>query len=44
MGVPVQPQTVVWAIAMSTQHMPAVISAAAVQLTRPGERTRDSGM
>ena len=43
-GGPVQPQAVVWAIAMSTPDMPAVISAAAAQLTRPGERTCDSGM
>ena len=41
---PVQPHAVVWAIAMSRQDMPVVISAAAAQLTRPGERTCDSGM
>ncbi len=39
-----QPHAVLWAIAISTLDMPAVISAAAVQLTRPGERTGDSGM
>src|SRR5204862_8323611 len=40
-GSPVQPQAVAWAMAMSTQDMPVVISAAAAQLTRPGERTFD---
>ena len=40
----VHPHTVVWAIARSTPDMPVVISAAAAQLTRPGVRTRDSGM
>ena len=38
------PHTVVWAIAISTPQMPTVINAAASQLTRPGERTGDSGM
>ena len=41
--VPPQPQTVVCAIAISTQHIPRLMSAAANQFTRPGERTGDSG-
>src|SRR6516164_9885892 len=40
---PPHPQTVVWAIAISTQEMPMLMSAAAGQLTRPGVRTGDSG-
>ena len=36
----VQPQTEVCAIAISTQHMPVLISAAATQLTRPGAGPR----
>ena len=41
--VPVQPQTVVCAIAIRRQEMPALISAAASQFTWPGVRTGDSG-
>ena len=37
------PHVVVIEIAMSTHQKPAVISAAASQLTRPGTRTGDSG-
>ena len=39
-----QPHTVVCAIAISTQHIPRLISAAAGQFTCPGVRTGDSGM
>ena len=42
--VPPQPHTVVSEIAISTQLMPTVISAAASQFTWPGDRTGDSGM
>ncbi len=40
----VQPQAVVWAIAISTADRPVAIRAAAVQFTLPGERIGDSGM
>ena len=40
----VQPQTEVCAMAISTQHMPMLISAAATQLTRPGARAPGGGM
>jgi hypothetical protein len=39
-----QPHVVVSEIAINTIDMPAVISAAASQLTRPGSFTGDSGM
>ncbi len=41
--VPPQPQTVVCAIAISTQHIPRLINAAASQFTWPGDLIGDSG-
>ena len=40
---PPQPQTVVCAIPISTKQIPTLISVAASQFTRPGERIGDSG-
>ena len=40
---PVQPQVVVWAIAISTADRPALIRAAAVQFTRPGSGPATQG-